>query len=225
MIMVLIITLPYLSSDPTSSATAPYPAILNMLEVMDGKNKTAVNISSKILISEETNIFFLEINGRVIFDDFDKVGKLREATEVLEEISASGNSTVIINNKPIIVLEAFYHIYLIMFVVALFAIGSFVISRDAFELVVKPIERMTSMIRKLAGTICILSSSGVPEGPLIDVDDHEENETLMLESTVAKLAQIFDVKQDSKSVDAKKKTKAERMLTGIDWLYFLYKYI
>jgi hypothetical protein len=37
-----------------------------------------------------------------------------------------------------------------------------------------------------------------------------------LESTVAKLAQIFDVRQESseKGPDGKKKTKVERMLTG-----------
>ena len=77
------------------------------------------------------------------------------------------------NNKIALVTEALFHMYLIMFVVGLFALGSFIISRDAFELVVKPIERMTSMIRKLAGTICILSSSGVPEDAFGDIEDHE----------------------------------------------------
>jgi hypothetical protein len=92
--------------------------------------------------------------------------------------------------------------------------GSFVISRDAFNLVVKPIERMTTMIRKLAGTICILSSSGVPEETAEDIEDQEENETYLLEKTVEKLANIFDVRQDDKSSKGAKKSKAERMLTG-----------
>ncbi len=34
-----------------------------------------------------------------------------------------------------------------------------IISRDCHRLIVKPIERMTAVIRKLAGTICLLSAN------------------------------------------------------------------
>jgi hypothetical protein len=114
--------------------------------------------------------------------------------------------------KNKVTTEASYHMLMIFFIVVIFGFVTFMINRDASILVVKPIERMTAMIQKLAGAICILSSS---DGDHVDEEESSNlNETKLLENVVSRISTIFDVHQDDSTKDAKNKTKAERMLTG-----------
>ena len=102
--------------------------------------------------------------------------------------------------------QAAYSMVMVIFVVFIFVFGSVLVSQDAHDLVVRPIERMTAVIRKLAGTICILSA-----GEDEDLDDAEDgiDETILLESVVTKMAGIFNISGSSNSTN-----KALGMLTG-----------
>ena len=55
---------------------------------------------------------------------------------------------VILNIKQKISGQAGYSMAMVIFVVFVFVFGSVIVSQDAHDLVVRPIERMTAVIRK-----------------------------------------------------------------------------
>jgi hypothetical protein len=73
-------------------------------------------------------------------------------------------------------------------------------------LVVMPIDRMSNLVRKLAGTVAVLTND--------EMGDTSLNETDVIEKVVKRLSHIFDVHSEEGHVDGKRKSKAERMLTG-----------
>eukprot|EP01006_Ploeotia_vitrea_P031858 TRINITY_DN64153_c0_g2_i1.p2 TRINITY_DN64153_c0_g2~~TRINITY_DN64153_c0_g2_i1.p2 ORF type:complete len:139 (-),score=77.04 TRINITY_DN64153_c0_g2_i1:55-432(-) len=83
-----------------------------------------------------------------------------------------------------------------------------IMSRDARRLVVEPIERMTKIVRKLAGTVFFLSA-GSDEGY---TSGHEQYETAVIESLVDKMANIFNVgtqQQQQQQREALRKKQAD----------------
>ena len=92
-----------------------------------------------------------------------------------------------------------YSIILTSIIIAMFMAGSVLISKDVYQLVVAPLERMTSIIKKLAGTICFLTHDE-EEGKALESADGEEkpsNETRVIEGIIEKLATIFQVQPDA----------------------------
>lgn len=124
--------------------------------------------------------------------------------------ASTSKSTVYINVKHS--LTEVYGLQLAMSVVVIiiFMLGCFIINKSVYNLVVKPIERMTSMITKLAGTICILADENLSDEGSEDTEvDEDEDETKLLETVVSKMAELFDV-QSTKTGGS----KADRLLTG-----------
>lgn len=124
--------------------------------------------------------------------------------------SSTTKSSVYINVKHS--LTEVYGLQLAMSVVVIiiFMLGCFIINKSVYNLVVKPIERMTSMITKLAGTICILADENLSDEGSEDTEvDEDEDETKLLETVVSKMAELFDV-QSTKTGGS----KADRLLTG-----------
>ena len=58
------------------------------------------------------------------------------------------NNIVISDIKERIAGQALYSMLMVIFVVFIFVFGSVIVSQDAHDLVVRPIERMTAVIRK-----------------------------------------------------------------------------
>jgi hypothetical protein len=212
-VLTLIIAVPYLSVDRITDATVTNVLLLNCMEQMTVSQ--VKNASRTIMDTQDYPIFYMEVKGNVIINDTGIAPYiyLRSFEYIIDEGSdPTQNTTILLSQKEQIMQESVFHMLMVFVVIFVFAVGSWIVSRDAHLLVVKPIERMTVMIRKLAGTICVLSSADEPNK--VNEENLEENETKMLESVVGKIAAIFDVKQDDASATAKNKTKAERMLTG-----------
>ena len=55
--------------------------------------------------------------------------------------------------------EAAFNMLLTLCIMVVFALGSYRISKDVHNIIVAPLERMTAVVRKLAGTICFLQST------------------------------------------------------------------
>jgi hypothetical protein len=102
--------------------------------------------------------------------------------------------------------EALYNMGILLLIIIMFAGGSYVISKDVHVLVVAPLDRMTQVIKKLAGTICFLQQTPDEEAKHLQ----EGYETNVIESIIERMAQIFSVEPDhSGSLD-----KPLQMMTG-----------
>ena len=84
-------------------------------------------------------------------------------------------------------LSAGNTIGLTTFILFIFGAASFILNKDAHELIVKPIERMTRATERLANTLFALS----PE----EAGKLEGHEAVFVEEVVAKMARFFDVKK------------------------------
>ena len=134
----------------------------------------------------------------------------------MPECSAIGaNDTGILANSVDAVVDiahdvqwqSIYQMGLAVFIVVVFAAGSFVISHETNMLIVKPIERMTNILRKLAGTVFVLSMAEDPSFA------DEDMEIEVLEQIVCKMAEIFNV-VPSKGGGKTKMDKGMQMLAG-----------
>lgn len=98
--------------------------------------------------------------------------------------------------------DAVNNMCVLTFVILVFGVGSYLWTRDVHSLVVSPLERMTIIMRKLAGAVCFLSTE-------TDTDNQgEEYETQVMESIINKVASIFQVEPDQNV------QKPYRMMTG-----------
>jgi hypothetical protein len=107
-----------------------------------------------------------------------------------------------------IFLEALFNLCLTLIIIIAFGLGTTLLTRDANSLVVRPIERMTDIVRKLAGKVFFLSNQadgggeggtnmngGVDsaDGEGQNAEDAFNYETAVVESLVDKMASMFDV--------------------------------
>src|ERR1700735_4310007 len=95
--------------------------------------------------------------------------------------------------RPSACLTRCYSLAPTTLIIFVFGCGSFLISRNVHALVVAPLERMTQIIRKLAGTVCFLSAAN--ENDEKELSDGLE--TNMIEATIEKMANIFAVQPDA----------------------------
>lgn len=123
--------------------------------------------------------------------------------------ASTSKSTVYINVKHSLTEVYGLQLAMSVIVIIIFILGCIIINKSAYNLVIKPIERMTSMISKLAGTICILADDNLNDEGSEDTEtDIDEDETKLLETVVSKMAELFDVQS------TKTGAKADRLLTG-----------
>jgi hypothetical protein len=165
-------------------------------------------------------VYFLQVRGQIYYEDMKVFGELRNSEIVSQCVPSCAsladtgsvehlNLTVsLISTKDVSIGRAVNSMIMVLFIIVVFGAGSWIVSRDAHSLVVEPIERMTAIIRKLAGTICILSTEEDEE--LVG----EGYETALLESVVTKMADIFNVSSGGNSGASRSRSKLERMTMG-----------
>jgi hypothetical protein len=208
MVIILIVIIPYLLVSRESDAMCSWDTILLVLEKIPlPEQQQNLKILMNNFMMKSPDLLSLTVNDieYPIKSRLEIMNKLRD-TELIYQ-GPNTNTTVCVSIRESVRTEAIFHMLLVVFIVAIFAVGSFVVSKDVHSLVVQPIDRMSSMVRKLAGTVAVLSND--------EMGDASLNEAEVIEKVVQRLATIFDVHQDGTAGDgSKKKSKAERMLTG-----------
>ena len=199
MMLGLVIILPFLTGDPASDDQSP---ALGLEVLVDTLQANDFNVLSGVYLATQPDLIYLFINttaaaiaghgNQVLLDRRSEMSWLR-VSEL--NIYTDGTSQATFSIRDSVYLSSCYSMATTSLIIAVFAIGSYVISRNVHSLVVAPLERMTQIIRKLAGTVCFLSAATEDESRALT----DGLETNMIESTIEKMANIFAVQPDGNS--------------------------
>lgn len=203
---VILVLLGILVVCPFLTVTMPTDnsAVNGLLLIQQVSNPSDQQLLISQYLSLQSTCIYLSVNGIVYYNTLSSSTDLRP----YELITYTTNSSkAIYSTQSITVLSAIYNISLTTFIILIFGIGIIIVSRDVRQLVVAPLERMTHMIKKLAGTICVLNSdhtnnTSTAAQQSIDTSDttlHQQSlsETKMIESVIEKMALIFAVQPDA----------------------------
>ena len=199
MMLGLVIILPFLTGDPAPDDQSP---ALGLEVLVDTQRPTDFSALSSVYLATQPDLIYLFINttaaamagngSQVLLDRRADMSWLR-VSEL--NIYTDGTSQATFSIRDGVYLSSCYSMATTSLIIAVFAIGSYVISRNVHSLVVAPLERMTQIIRKLAGTVCFLSAATEDESRELT----DGLETNMIESTIEKMANIFAVQPDGNS--------------------------
>ena len=199
MMLGLVIILPFLTGDPASDDQSP---ALGLEVLVDTQRPIDFSVLSGVYLATQPDLIYLFINttaaaiagngSQVLLDRRNEMSWLR-VSEL--NIYTDGTSQASFSIRDSVYLSSCYSMATTSLIIAVFAIGSYVISRNVHSLVVAPLERMTQIIRKLAGTVCFLSAATEDESRELT----DGLETNMIESTIEKMANIFAVQPDGNS--------------------------
>ncbi|GMH86494.1 hypothetical protein TL16_g10564 [Triparma laevis f. inornata] len=111
----------------------------------------------------------------------------------------NGNSIVAIFDDQEMETEVrIMNILLTLFVVIIFSLGSWIFNNDAKTMIIRPIERLTKLVKKLAGMVFMLSAEEEAEGRDGLADGDEMN---FIDLIAGKMSNVFadDPKMDKKA--------------------------
>ena len=199
MLLGLVVILPFLTGDPAPDDQSP---ALGLEVLVDTQRPADFIALSSVYLAAQSDLIYLFVNtstaaaagngSQVLLDRRSEMGWLR-VSEL--NIYSDGGSQATFSIRDSVYLSSCYSMATTSLIIAVFAIGSYVISRNVHSLVVAPLERMTQIIRKLAGTVCFLSAATEDESREMT----DGLETNMIESTIEKMANIFAVQPDGNS--------------------------
>ena len=211
LVILLISILPQLEQE-IGGSTISIATVLQSLEY--SSNSTYFDMAVQHMLNRTNEIVFAKVAGVTFKMDYAALESLRDTEIWATCLPECTGDKVVREYDSVLVMslvdgtkkQAIFQIILCVFIILVFGIGSFIITRDVHNLIVLPIERMTKVIRKLASTVCILSVDNSPE------DDAYE--THLLENVVQKMAGMFDVEPLGSKYSASQPTKASRMFLG-----------
>ena len=177
-VMLMVTVLPFLDASSTddsdvealifmaSLASIPLGSTSNnsSMAVLEATTETYLN--SK----EDGEVLYLEIDGEVFVEKDDEVIDSLRSKEIDKWLAEKNGveGELWLDVKSTAGTEALFNILLIVFIIAMLAISSFLFTRDANSLMIRPIQRMVSVVRMLS------------ENPLADLEEylpeHEEQE-------------------------------------------------
>ena len=170
LIIAMILVLPYLEVAPLEG-NVNMKTILTSIEKIRPIGSLEFNTSISVLVQEmeETGqpFVYLQVAGMKYVElDDDTMDKFRTSDIISHcvpdcdgiKILSEYRSSAQIDVKQINIVQAQLSMTMCLFVVTAFVASSHSVSSDARELVIKPIERMTKIVHKLASTVCILSN-------------------------------------------------------------------
>lgn len=179
--------------------------------VHDISNRTQAMESARIYMDtigiEDTLFLYVEGDAgpfTIVPMDYERLKSIREV-EIEKYMIDNTKTEAWFSIADFVRSSALFNLILTLVVVVVFALGSWLLSRDANKMLVQPVERMTGVIRKLAGTVCLLSP---PDEGMEMVSAGMEMQ--VIEEIVEKMAIIFKVLPDTR-VTA---NKAFRVLAG-----------
>eukprot|EP00163_Fabomonas_tropica_P031980 TRINITY_DN780_c1_g3_i1.p1 TRINITY_DN780_c1_g3~~TRINITY_DN780_c1_g3_i1.p1 ORF type:complete len:759 (-),score=200.74 TRINITY_DN780_c1_g3_i1:174-2231(-) len=164
-IMTMVFVLPLLDPDPVDVSKEHG---LNYLEGLVEVNSPPSVFNAALNHYDSSKLLVLNmINTPYPFPDQarrnDRLAELRK-TEILYVTTNSRRFTFArFDNKQISIEGAAFNIVLTVFIIGLLAVGAALFSRDANKLMIAPIERMVSVVKKLG------------ENPLAELDDPDQD--------------------------------------------------
>ena len=198
MMLGMVIILPFLTGDTAPLDQSPALGLELCADALSLQDMQAV--VTQLVAAQGDSLFYLFIqggpvagaSGLTLIDQRASTSGLRD-----EEVTiyTAGSSTLMLSVRESVYLTACYSMATTTLIIAVFASGSWLISRSVHTLVVAPLERMTQIIRKLAGTVCFLTAA--TEADAKELDDGLE--TNVIEATIEKMARIFAVQPDGNS--------------------------
>ena len=226
MLLGVIIILPFFTVDDTDYGASQHLGLAVLESIVlspsqPGSNSTAADTAAFLSAYELYNSNLLYLSFPTSPQAYTPVDILSEQSGLrahdLDVFSAPQGSTAVFNIESQYAQSSLYTIILTSIIIAMFVLGSLTVSRDVYSLVVAPLERMTSIIKKLAGTICFLTNdqeepSRASRGHARSVSSlgnasaasqldaafsAAANETRVIEGIIEKLATIFQVEPDA----------------------------
>eukprot|EP00163_Fabomonas_tropica_P027461 TRINITY_DN5292_c0_g1_i9.p1 TRINITY_DN5292_c0_g1~~TRINITY_DN5292_c0_g1_i9.p1 ORF type:complete len:700 (-),score=166.28 TRINITY_DN5292_c0_g1_i9:543-2597(-) len=197
-VMLMVSVLPFLNPEPPD--VSKITGLDHIEALMQAPGVTAKQIQSSIAIYDEDNpdipfedrqLLYLELfgvpytlPGQAVRDA--EKDKLRKR-EIASPASASRRSSAKWSVKRTSVTSAYLNIVLTIFIVVLLGLGSALFTRDANNLMLAPIERMVSVVKKLG------------DNPLAQLDDDSEDdegsefETKLVEAALRKIGSLLQI--------------------------------
>jgi hypothetical protein len=133
-----------------------------------------------------------------VIDDQEAIAGRRKT--VMTKYSSGENSTslvAIFDDQPMETEVRLMNILLTLFVVVIFSAGSWIFNNDAKNMIIRPIERLTLLVKKLAGMVFMLSAEEESD------ELGGENEMDFIDLIADKMSNVFD-KDENLSKKAKK---------------------
>jgi hypothetical protein len=170
LIIGMILVLPYLEVPPSVGAVS-MRTVLQHVESIRPVGSIAFNESVAELVNEMKNtgqpFIYLRVSGVMVVELEPHELEMYRTSDIishcipncdgfrmLSEYDSSAQNSIKTGN----VVQAQLSMAMCFFVIAAFVLSSHAVSNDARELVIKPIERMTKIVHKLASTVCMLSN-------------------------------------------------------------------
>lgn len=195
-------------------------------------------IATFLRYQADNNLFYLDVvvnattGATALLLDDNAASKIRdlrqnEWEEYRLETASGGVSIACLDRRNDVFLDAVYTFCFTILIVLVFTAGSYMMSRDVQSLVVAPLDRMTAMVKKLAGTILFLNhpkdggtggdglTPGGPQSPTMRpvAGDIAGFETDAIEQVIAQIGNIFSVVPDPHPQDSRL-PKSLAMLSG-----------
>ncbi len=175
LIIAMILVLPYLEVSPGSGEVSMQTNLESISHIAPIGSR-AFNVSVNKLLSTMEDIgqpfIYLSIAGHVLVETPQDVLSSLRFTDTrsscvphckvgvsqLSDYETAAQNDISMGNS----LQALHSMALCLFVVFAFVGASTAVSRDARKIVIRPIERMTKIVQKLAGTVHILTKRREP---------------------------------------------------------------
>jgi hypothetical protein len=214
MILSLLIILPFFSSSDTAMSNSP----LLGLDIIDGNsnNRTMQNAVVTKYLDYHSNLIYLQVSTDYFGPRVNALHQYNYLRDIeLADYRSSSGSKSVLNIRDNVFADSGYSMLITLFIIILFCLGTIIISKDIYYIVVAPLDRMSNIINKLAGTICFLQSSSAQETEALK-SDKTTYETSFIEAIMQRLAQIFTVEPDhSSNLDKALQTMAGSKRTEI----------
>ena len=135
------------------------------------------------------NCLYLENYGDIMKDDVETRAERRMTVMTKYSSGSEDDNSMLVaifDDQAMETEVRLMNILLTLFVVVIFSAGSWIFNNDAKKMIIEPIERLTLLVKKLAGMVFMLSAE--EEGDELG----EENEMDFIDLIANKMSNVFD---------------------------------
>lgn len=155
--------------------------------------------AARVFINDFEDCLYFENFGVVMKDDPLKQVRRKSIMTRYVVTTEKGTISAIFDDQDIETEIRVMNIILTIFVVFIFGIGSWVFNNDAKHMIIQPIERLTGLIKKLAGMVFMLSAEDNADSPNMG------NEMEFIDSIASKMSDVFDTKSSKEDATLKRR--------------------
>jgi len=198
LVLILLLVIPLFTSDMYFEANASADYETDLLEKLLNDNSVGSTVQDAALDafipledSEEPKLVYMASKTKVYYEDKSISLSLLRPEDETETITittvAKGELTFIISSRSEAVLTAYLDLGKTMFICIVLTLASLLFSRDANNLILRPIERMIKKVNRIARDPLLAKEHTL-------VKDHHsgfENETVQIENAITKIGGLL----------------------------------